>query len=450
MQQGRPNRPINGRPPVDQRGLANAERLNARRAYDRLRRINLRHKSGIEKIEQLSHLDLLLSELGADQSILQAHRGKRRSTKRAVVFENASFFDDPNAALDKLAEIAKADRAGAPYRIDFTDRRCLDLAPYLVFSLMRKVMRHRICRGGSLTDHVTKIMRAVQLDSFAKMLIINQSEDSHSDIWPIEIDSVFVPSAKQNSVGIAVRKQQNTATRITRELNRWLQSAGFQLTNDASGRVITLLGELLDNSRHAQTHRASYGWTVAGCMIPDREAIQFDCHIAIVTLGRSFAEALRGADDLEIRKMVLDYAKRHRDASPQTDESALITALALQDSITSDGKGGCGMSKLVELINELGTSHPPELVIVSGDSCVRVAQPYHCMSTLKTDAGSQKRQFFNTDQSSQMAPSPNHVFRLTRKFPGTVISMRFKIDKEGLTSRISGNSGGSTPPPETE
>lgn len=419
------------RPPLNIRAKTTAERLNLRRFHANQRRIAKGKWTRIGKSVQLTRFDNLLKHF-ADNRPLQDIPKNYYEDPKIITFKDCSFIENPNGALEVLAEIARADHDGMPYRINFLDKNCPDLAPILVFSLMRKAMRKGVCKGGKVSKRLATIFRAIKLSNFAGMKV---GESDHCEVWPITVRSIEVPASA--GVGKAIIIQQRTASEMARAINSWLAYAGYELTDDAYASMVTLFGEILDNSRHANEKSVGVEWTIAGFMTPVEGEVQFDCYFTIITLGRSFSQSLENADDNSIREVVLDYADRHINKSSLFSKSSLMTSLALQDNITSDGRGGCGMSNFVNMVTALGTSdNPPKIVIVSGDACIRVVPQYGRMHM--ADDGTYI-QFFNENQSFREPPSDLHVFRLARSFPGTVISTRFVIDSDDLARKTNGN-----------
>ncbi len=407
----------------------NAERLNLRRFHARLRRESSWTKIGRQL--QWSRFEKLIEYLSSDEKFLISSR-ETSSGANEITFKNCSFFSDPEEALDTLYAVAAADRIGKPYTVNFLDSTCVDLAPLLIFSLIRRAARPGICQGGKLTSGLKRVFHAIGLNKFGRMSV--GKHDARA-VWPIYLESVEIPAGA--GYRAAAYRKQRTSTKIAREVNSWIGKTGYELTEESYEGLVTLLAELLDNSRHANSIRGGYEWTIAGFMTPGSHDNQYICYLSIINLGRSFAESLKNADTKRMRQLVRDYVSRHIGASMRQDEAALVTALALQDAITSDGQGGCGMGNFINMVTSLGSeAEPPQIIILSGASFIRLAAPY---GKMHVRADGKNVQFFNADQDQSLPPSDGHVYRLSRSFPGTVISTRFIIDTNDLAQKAVGD-----------
>ena len=153
-----------------------------------------------------------------------------------------------------------------------------------------------------------------------------------------------------------------------------------------------MLGELLDNGRHAA--RAQDGrdgaWVVSGFMAPRSRpdgTVKLEAHLGIVTIGSSFSETLERCSNEQTKTSINVFVNKHIDISNKLDREALITQAALMDRVSCDpsssGTGGWGMSTLIKAMNVLGsnlkTGEEPHMVIISGSSCLQVRAPHNRM-----------------------------------------------------------------------
>ena len=73
----------------------------------------------------------------------------------------------------------------------------------------------------------------------------------------------------------------------------------------------------------------------------------------------------------------------------------------------------------------------PEMTLVSGTSCIRFTKRYQ-MREVQFEGGSRQIIAFNDANSLEERPDSGHVYSLPGKFPGTLLSFRFFIDKRYL------------------
>lgn len=88
---------------------------------------------------------------------------------------------------------------------------------------------------------------------------------------------------------------------------------------------------------------------------------------------------------------------------------------------------------MVQFTSALGSDGaaqiPPQITIISGSTCVMFRPPY--ASYRSADDDPQKRlQWFNPANKIDFPPEQTHVFGLSQRFPGTIISLRFSLPAE--------------------
>ena len=94
------------------------------------------------------------------------------------------------------------------------------------------------------------------------------------------------------------------------------------------------------------------------------------------------------------------------------------------------------MSALIRAMNVLGSDlvagEEPQMFIISGSSCVEIRAPYTRM--IGDDIEEQRLWFlpFNSQQSLSVAPEVDYVHRMGVYFPGTIITLRFVLDRQHL------------------
>lgn len=437
-------------PYVDDRQQATSDRLNNKRFYKRLQR---QYRKMQKEKAAHRHSHPLLVALRGDITEARRARDKRKgkpSGPSHIRLRNFSIVDDPAETLLNLSSIARADAIGDPYYVDFMDQVCLDIAPYLIFGQMRRQMQKNICRGGKIADELCHLITSLRMQRFLNMRYPIKTISTRIRPFPIVEQSERINSNTQRHLDES--KKENAAKSFARSLNSWLDDANYELSAEGAENVRALLGEILDNTRHAMPPNPNGGsdsdWCVAGFMAARARADgsdQLACSVAIISLGRDISETLEVAaqTDSDLKTKIEAYCDLHAHGNKPFDRAALITAMALTDGIScqppaAGKRAGCGMSTFIDLINAVGVTNredeQPQLTVISGTSCVQMKKPFNRMEKKHHEGGTTSYQCFNADQTGELPPSHDHVYKLPIKFPGTVISARFFLDKGALDS----------------
>jgi hypothetical protein len=161
-----------------------------------------------------------------------------------------------------------------------------------------------------------------------------------------------------------------------------------------------------------------------------------------VSLGRTIAESLATCDGVTKRDLGA-YCQRHK--SSRLSEETLATVFALQDGVSrlpqgyGRSRGGVGMMDMVQFMNELSGTPPvklsPRLVIISGHACVTFRDSYRMGAperAVRQGTSARRVQWFNVQNDVGHPPDAEYAFALPRRFPGTLISLRFCLGHAAL------------------
>lgn len=443
-------------------GTGNATNVAKRGAKKHLKKIkriislarknkNYARVKNIEKVES----DLLKS-LCPERDQTWVKFSKRRNVEKIIKLENFSFIDMPAQTIESLGEIAKAETVTLNTNIHFSDMHCLDIAPYMVLALMRKDMAP-IITGGKVKPLLYDVFKAVDLLGPLKINPLNVP--SYDQVLPFQIKSRR-PQGTSSNVGLITSEttEEKVAEQFSDTFNDWLRQLNppLELTDRAYVDVNTIFGELLDNAtRHSDLKSFDGAWHIAGFMervqagVPENptDADMYICHFAVISLGNTIYESLQIAPE-EIKSSITRYCLKVNQQLPKrqepfTDEN-LWTVCSIQDGISrapnADGaKGGFGlMSSLVSLMNAFGIQevleNAPKMTIVSGSSCIMIKLPYNRY----TEIDGKRSLAFNADNNLDKPPDANHVLSLPRRFPGTLITVRFVMDGGHLIATANG------------
>jgi hypothetical protein len=428
-----------------------AERLAGKRfAYDVVRREQVKLLRGKSKKRITPSADLLTAEKSSskildallvdrDELWKPAIRRPRYSDISSITLKTFSLLENPNVTFSQLSTIARAEATVLDAQLHFRDSVCLDIAPYLVLSLMRPAMMD-IFRSGTMTRSIQKVIEAVGVRKALNMAPFNLK--SIPDVWafPVRMRRP-TGSSKSPTVQLDPQTKEKVADDFCIAINSWLGRPELKSELNLRGRrsVKQLIGEVLDNAeRHSHLGSDDGDWAMAGFMAKravDERAL-YVCHMAFISVGNSIAESFDRVYPDQLPEMAA-YVRRHKRRSGPS-EATLKTVYSLQDGVTSDQsallarRGGVGLMEILGLVNALGTTFeleiPPKLTIISGSSVIFVRDPYLVGLQQEPNSNEPRQLWFNEENSADFAPSPDHVADLNYTFSGTIVTAVFVMD----------------------
>lgn len=365
-------------------------------------------------------------------------RYNRRKPGARISCKDFSLIDNPLRTLDTLARIAEADCDSIYYEIDFEDAHVLDIAPFLVFGVMREGMAP-MCRGGTVKAGTRKVLEAVGLREFLRMKPFGRMR--MDDVWPMPLmQRRRAGTSRSRKIAVEPTTAEIRADQIVNRVDEWLRelTSPLQLTDHGRGRITGIVTETLNNAERHGRLDGDGEWIVAGFMarrqhVGGHEGFIHVCHLCFMNLGRPISETIMKAP-ADTTVQIDRYCDRHAGAG--IGSPTLATVFALQDGISrfdqsaGNVSGGTGLMDMVEFANEVGRCQisglGPKVAIVSGRSYVRFEAPYN--EGFGTAHDERRLQWFNSVNSISDPPDGSHVMDLPSYFPGTVITMRFVLD----------------------
>jgi hypothetical protein len=375
----------------------------------------------------------------------------KTKTHERIDVEGFSFLSEPNKTMNTLKRIAEAEAHCLSGQIDFKDKTCLDIGPWLVLAMMRMEMVP-IFTGGSISNQMSKIIDALRLHGPLRFTVRPQW-DGEQDIWAFPL---HMRRAAGTSVSptyqIDPQAKEKTGDDLCSALNTWLdEAAGQELTLEGRRLVKKIVGECLDNAeRHSRREYENDGdWIVSGFMERTTNGNgekKFQCQIAFLNFGSPISETVQDCAD-ETRAVMDRYVQTHQSQFPNRSLGAghLRTVFALQDTVTRDrdayeqGRGGTGFRDIICLFWDLGGGESnATLSIVSGQTCLNIDTTYR---DAVFPAPNQPFNFWLNPTNDQTRP-PNRamITDLDSDFRGTLITMAFTLDAGYLETTTDGNS----------
>lgn len=370
-------------------------------------------------------------------------------SQRRISIVGFSFIDFPAQTMEILRAIIIADSRGEQYYLDFLDARCLDVGAYLAFSLIyRNLVSSTNILGGKMTGHVARVLQATKIAEELK-IITPQVGNALIQIDPIEIvNCKHTPSERRTSLA---SQHGELADKFSRKVNGWLGRLGFELTEPGEASLMQMISEVLENAIIHGKPKTMDGEAWLTGFMDLRETSsgpRYACHIAVLNIGASIYESMQTCSP-HIRAQIEDLVSIHRGyfrLRRRWSQDSLWTLYALQDGVTrmsdpNESKGGRGMMDLLELFATLGggntISEEPSMTIISGHTCVHLKgqQPERRDDGIRVLA-------LNEGNDLHKPPESAYIQRLVRKFPGTILSMRFHLNPTFLEASANGRNNG--------
>ena len=220
-------------------------------------------------------------------------------------------------------------------------------------------------------------------------------------------------------------------TKVVKYFDDCLKTKGVGLDDDGLRIMGEMVGEVIDNCKR---HSGKNGeWFTLGHYKNNEDC--GECHLVFFNFGDTIYESLKNSAESYIIKTLENMSSRHNlNWSSKWTKENLWTLYALQDGVSRCKKdesadNGSGTIKLIESFNSIGQTKEnknPKMSITSGSTNILFDGTY----TLKEDANLGKKIIaFNINNNLGEKPDPEYVKSLKSFFPGTVISMRFFLDR---------------------
>lgn len=380
----------------------------------------------------------------------------RRSNPKidpSIRLKDFSFLDDPDRTITAIKGIGEMELRNIRSYIHFEDEYCLDAGAYLALAEVWPQMAP-IFQGGRMNNAVQKVLNATGWGRHNRLSLVAAEKDidfiidgKHADVWAFPLQRRRpARSSMSATVHLDPQTREEASDRFCAAVDEWLgvPEIAQELTDEGKSHVGGMIGELLCNAeRHSQAGTNDGDWSTTAFMVRREENGRsvLRCHMAFLSVGRSFSESLNDATS-EIRTALQSYQRRHRgaDVSPE----ALATVFALQDTITcdpaahSEGSGGTGLQDVLDFVRFLGgptnADSDTRVAIVSGRTCIRLKHPY--LKGVRRGPDEPRLLWCNAQNSSDFPPDADIVTSLSEHFAGTLVSVAFALDPVYLASLV--------------
>ena len=361
------------------------------------------------------------------------------------------FITNPDETSNFFLIVDEVLNDSRPYHLHISHKQTeyLDIGASFLFDKRMKDYRQRWRRRGYklLLEGTISDSRPVNnfLLSFGllKNLGINTKNLSISKIdtdYPLKFKTFERSGSISNELA-----NGKASEGLARYFDGCLNVHHHQFTPEALGDLISAVSEIICN---AEQHSGEEQWYVRGCYDKDSKI----CSFAILSFGTSIYETLQVSEKHQVFEKVRILYQENKPMQTkflefiyETDTTeALYNVIALQDGISSkrtdigeNSRRGFGLMDVLEYMNALTPSNEKaQIAVISGKSLVVIDFTYPIQRIPIANGAVMRRICFNDSADLFQTQDPRKVMQLQYKFPGTMITGRFKIDEAHLQTLV--------------
>ena len=339
---------------------------------------------------------------------------------------------------------------------DHTDTGKIGLAASYLFDRMIHNHRESWLQKGTLIKHQGIFSKEKEVNNFLVSFgLLNELNVPEDHFEPVNLDSDYkekYETFKFHGSSKAEYLKSNAATELVKYFRKCFNYNHLDLEEKARGYLADAFGEILGNAEE-HSGKLVTKWDVLGFY---NKSTSY-CSFAIINYGNSIYESLSNISStafavlkeiegiVESNKTILNKSKKI--INPTLIEP-IWNVMALQDGISSkrtiSGKSstrGQGLMDVLEFIDLVTTNDDiRSVVLLSGFSKIIIDYTYK-INRMQVGKNEEIRRFiiFNKENNLHKLPDVKKVMVLKRKFGGTVITGKFKINEKYLVSKIQSN-----------
>ncbi|MDG3075170.1 hypothetical protein [Bacillus halotolerans] len=378
--------------------------------------------------------------------------------------ERFSLFSNPNEVIKVCSNIYSLYKDNHVRGIFFDHSKCkelgigasslldvfvLNLDKYKENKKINYILRGQLPKDPNVNSvlHVSGLLKSLDLVDSEIEKQIEESED---------VKVLNMIKGGRNTPTMIVDKSSDSgsvSTTIGKYFDECFQNQGLKLTDKGLHLVCQLIAEVIDN---CSLHSGQFcQWFALGNyfkMVNENG----ECNITIFNFGQTIYEGMKQnltdekiKDDSlksEMRKSLEELTSIHMKSnffSEKWNEELLWTLYAIQDGVSSvrsekDPDRGNGTVQLISAFQEIGgtlNDFESEMSIISGRSCIKFTEDYKLVDQRKNENESRQIIAFNKENDLRIKPDRRNVSKLDYYFPGTIITMKFYIDRSFISQR---------------
>lgn len=348
-----------------------------------------------------------------------------------------SFIENPEDTMRILERLAQCSCDNRVVEIEISHSRCrtIDYCAEAVAAALAVGAREKHRKGfrGQLPQD-RDLRRMVIAAGMPRSLGLDAPTPRDFIVYPVK-------HGRRERSSYTTRAEKATQELVD-YIDKCLITLGFTLSTSARRRYSNLVSEVITNAE-AHSNRPDW-WVGAYYKIGkpgEGNGAWGECHITIFCFGESLADSLRRLSSESILRKAIERRVEHHARmgfSRRWTEDDLWTLFAIQRGVSRRNDGekevddyGQGTADLISAFHALaGSRTPPKMCLVSGNTHILFDGKHR----IKTNASGRDRIAFNKDNSLSRRPESRYVRHIKRRFPGTLVSLRFALDQEHLNA----------------
>jgi hypothetical protein len=393
-----------------------------------------------------------------------------RKTAHIEIPQEFSFINDPDGALACIGRLVDCLRDERVNTLLFDHRNCehLDLCASAVMDVIflrgksnASLRSRKLTAGGffSSNDDVNVLLKS-------NGILKNLNHPSAEAIPPglKERLRVFELFSGHRTPPEKTSDAERASTKLVEFFDSCLNMEGYRLKDEKVSTLVDLIAEVLGNAEEhsGQPDLApSAAWYAIGYHkgsgVPGMGG---ECHIVLFNFGESIFQSLASPETSDrLKEEISRLADVHRrrgffDLVVEVtrgllllrtrfwQEDALWTLYALQEGVSrfrhrpGNEDRGNGTVRMIDFFRKLASGEP-RMVILSGRTWI-LFDGTHSLKTIIRNGEERKVIAFNDQNDLNAPPDPRYVRTLDQRFPGTLVSLKFKLRSEDLAKAAEG------------
>ena len=382
-------------------------------------------------------------------------RLERRGTARVSIPSNFSVLYNPEGVIRFLKRFYATLQSGAVKEIYLDYSACNELglsASVVMDAIALAVDEYRSAKNNSLDwsgnlpkqKYAREIIRAGGLPHHIGAEIYENTKIEQIEQFEM-VRGSYNPQKKKAGI---------VATELTLYLDRCLHTQKYRLNELGKSLFSDMLGEVITNCEIHGGINAM--WYTQGYYKIIDEANVGEMQLVFLTIGDTIYEGLKKDTNEETRQKLEHMQTRQLQyMSNSWNEETIYTVLALQEGIsrlrTEKIEGyayrGSGTVNLIERFYTIGGTNnstiTPKMSIISGHTCIEFSDKYKLQKMqFKNDVifGNSNSRIiaFNGENDIYKPADPRNVMYMKEYFPGTIISLKFYLDRNYIEQKKRG------------
>lgn len=439
------------------------KRIMKRRLRNKIKRSN-RPKRSVSHFERIAWslspvINECLRRLRGNVSLLtQFSRNYFLRTGTLKIPETLSLFENPEETLQILSELTFMGTADGVARVffDHSDCKNLELGASAIMDVItmelqrgwnRRKVRYELGGKSPNDEEVKEIFFASGLPNSLKVETRVRKELSKKYFIFDLMDG-----GKENPQARKSAQYEIAAQKLTDYFDKCLERNGVKLTRAGRHNISLMIGEVLTNAEEHSNHGR---WYVIGYL---RKRGDYDeVNIVIFNFGNTIYESFMLPQVDPIFKGQLESLSVIHGAKgffqKGWDQETLWTLYSLQEGVSKYSgtpRGidrGSGTVRMIEFFQNFGKPDSkdfgPQMCLISGSTFIFFDGTYK-MRPRQKDTEVRSVIAFNSDNDLFRPPDKKYVRKMDANFPGTIVSMKFYLDKQYLQDMLNKDKQGAT------